>query len=85
MEVVFLTDAWEHYTDWQLEDRKTLKKINQIIDEIKRSPFTGIDKPEPLKHDLQGYWSRRIDSQNRLVYRIHENQVRILSCKSHYL
>jgi toxin YoeB len=84
MDVVFMTDGWEHYTYWQSEDKKTLKRINQIINDIKRSPFEGIGKPEPLKHDLQGYWSRRIDSQNRIIYRIEENQIRILACRFHY-
>jgi toxin YoeB len=84
MEVVFLDDAWEQYMYWQTEDRKTLRKVNMLINEIKRTPFEGTGKPEPLKHDLQGYWSRRIDSQNRLIYRIHNDQLKILACRFHY-
>jgi toxin YoeB len=84
MEIVFLDDAWEQYMYWQTEDRKTLKKVNTLINEIKRTPFEGIGKPEPLKHDLAGYWSRRIDSQNRFIYRIHDNQLKILACRFHY-
>jgi toxin YoeB len=84
MEVVFLDDAWEQYVYWQTEDRKTLRKVNMLINEIKRTPFEGTGKPEPLKHDLQGYWSRRIDSQNRLIYRIHNDQLKILACRFHY-
>lgn len=69
---------------WQKQDKKTLKKINDIIKDVDRKPYTGIGKPEPLKHELQGFWSRRIDYVNRLVYRIENGQIEIAQCRSHY-
>ncbi|MGL5677261.1 MAG: Txe/YoeB family addiction module toxin [Cellulosilyticaceae bacterium] len=77
-------EAWEDYLYWQNQDRKTLKRINQIIKDIDRSGYDGIGKPEPLKGNLSGYWSRRIDSCNRIVYRIENNQIQIVQCGSHY-
>lgn len=76
--------AWQEYLYWQVQDRKTLKRINVLLQDIDRNGYTGIDKPEPLKGDLQGYWSRRIDETNRLVYRIVEQRIEILQCRSHY-
>ncbi|MDR0984733.1 MAG: Txe/YoeB family addiction module toxin [Ruminococcus sp.] len=76
--------AWEQYIYWQTQDRKTLKKINNLIKSIDRDPFSGEGKPEPLTGDLQGYWSRRIDSQNRLVYKIENDEIFISQCKTHY-
>lgn len=76
--------AWEDYLYWQTQDRKTLKRINQLLQDIDRNGNTGIGKPEPLKGDFQGYWSRRIDEYNRLVYRIVDNKIEILQCRSHY-
>lgn len=76
--------AWEDYLYWQKQDRKTLKRIHQLLQDIDRNGHVGIGKPEPLKGDLQGYWSRRIDETNRLVYRIVGNRIEILQCRSHY-
>ena len=76
--------AWEDYLYWQKQDKKTLKRINQLLQDIDRNGYSGIGKPEPLKGNLQGYWSRRIDDVNRLVYRIVDNRIEILQCRSHY-
>lgn len=76
--------AWEDYLYWQAQDKKTLKRINQLLQDIERNGHTGIGKPEPLKGNLQGYWSRRIDDCNRLVYRIVDDKIEILQCRSHY-
>lgn len=76
--------AWDDYLYWEFQDKKTLKRINQLIRDVERDPFHGIGKPEPLKGDLSGFWSRRIDDSNRLVYRIHDQVLEILSCKGHY-
>lgn len=76
--------AWEDYIYWQTQDKKTLKRINQLLNDIDRNGYTGIGKPEPLKGNMQGYWSRRIDDTNRLIYRISNNQIEILQCRSHY-
>lgn len=80
----FTEKAWEEYTDWQTEDKKTLKRINALIQDIQRNGYEGIGKPEPLRYDLNGYWSRRINETDRLVYRIDEQNVYILQCKYHY-
>ncbi len=77
-------DAWSDYLYWQTQDKKTLKRINKIIEDIKRAPFDGIGKPEPLKMNLSGFWSRRIDDTNRLVYAIDDNAITIISCRYHY-
>jgi len=76
--------AWKDYLYWQGQDRKTLKRINKLIDSIDRNAFDGIGKPEPLKHRLQGYWSVRIDGENRLVYKIENDVMFIAQCKGHY-
>jgi toxin YoeB len=76
--------AWEDYVYWQTQDKKMLKRINELIKDIDRNGYQGIGKPEPLKHNLAGWWSRRIDDNNRLVYRIVENRFEILQCGSHY-
>ena len=76
--------AWDDYLYWQSQDKKTLKRINQLIRDTERDPFNGIGKPEPLKGDLSGFWSRRIDDANRLVYRVNGELLEILSCKGHY-
>ncbi len=76
--------AWEDYLYWQSQDKKTLKRINALIQDIDRNLYDGIGKPEPLKGDLQGFWSRRIDEVNRLVYRIRNNNIEILQCRTHY-
>lgn len=76
-------DAWSDYLYWQTQDKKTLKKINSILTDIMRSPFEGIGKPEPLKH-RNGYWSRRINEYNRVVYKVEDNSIAIASVKGHY-
>ena len=76
--------AWDEYLYWQTQDRKTLKRINILINDIKRSPFEGVGKPEPLKENLSGYWSRRIDEENRIVYFEQGGVVYVLSCRGHY-
>lgn len=82
--VLFTPDAWDDYVYWQGQDRKTLKRINQLIRETQRTPFEGIGKPEALKANLSGFWSRRIDDTNRLVYEANDWQVSIISCRYHY-
>lgn len=77
-------EAWEDYLYWQTQDRKTLKRINLLIQDIDRNGNLGIGKPEPLKGNLQGYWSRRIDEVNRLVYRINSDKIEIIQCRTHY-
>ena len=84
MRLLWTEDAWADYLWWQGQDKKTLKRINVLIKDVMRSPFEGIGKPEPLKWDFQGAWSRRIDSANRLIYTVTDDDVCILSCKDHY-
>lgn len=84
MNILFTDDAWEDYLYWQQTDKQTLRKINQLLKEIQRTPFNGIGKPEPLKHQLQGCWSRRIDSEHRLVYEITNNTLQVIGCRFHY-
>jgi len=84
MRITFSKNAWDDYLSWQSEDRKMLKKINELIKDIQRNPFTGIGKPEPLKFDLSGYWSRRIDREHRLVYQVINKEILIYSCRYHY-
>jgi toxin YoeB len=84
MRIIFSKNAWEDYTSWLTEDKKTLKKINSLIKDIERTPYEGTGKPEPLKFDLAGFWSRRIDQAHRLVYKIEENDLQIFACKYLY-
>ena len=84
MKFVFVEESWEDYLFWQKVDKKMLKKINELLKHISRTPFAGIGKPEPLKHQYQGLWSRRIDSEHRLIYRIVGDEVQILKCRFHY-
>ena len=77
-------EAWSDYVYWQKQDKKTLKRINKLIIDTQRSPFEGIGKPEPLKENLAGFWSRRIDDTNRLVYIVDGTQLTIISCRYHY-
>ena len=77
-------DAWNDYIYWQTQDRKTLKRINLLIEDISCSPFEGLGKPEPLKGTLTGFWSRRIDEENRLVYVVEEKVIILISCRGHY-
>ena len=76
--------AWANYVYWQTQDRKTLKRINALIADALRTPFEGIGKPEPLQENLSGFWSRRVDQANRLVYAVDAEQVTSLSCRYHY-
>ncbi len=82
--VAWTRDAWSDYIYWQGQDRKTLKRINKLIVDSQRTPFSGIGKPEPLKETLSGFWSRRIDETNRLVYIVDNKQLTIISCRYHY-
>ena len=84
MKITFSLNAWEDYLSWQQQDKKMLNKINQLIKDIQRTPFEGIGKPEPLKYDLSGFWSRRIDREHKLVYQVQDNEILIYSCKYHY-
>jgi toxin YoeB len=84
MRIVFSKIAWEDYTSWLDEDKKMLRKINDLIKDIQRDPFNGKGKPEPLKYDLAGLWSRRIDREHRLVYQVLNKEILIYSCKYHY-
>ena len=84
MRKIWSDEAWDDYLYWQAQDKKTLKRINALIKDTERSPFEGIGKPEALKGELSGFWSRRIDETNRLVYRIVEDALEILQCRSHY-
>lgn len=84
MNKVFADTGWEDYFYWQTEDRKTLKKINQLINDIVRNGNEGLGKPEPLRGNLSGYWSRRINDKDRLIYRIDKNNIYILACRYHY-
>jgi toxin YoeB len=84
MIICFSENAWADYTYWQTEDRKTLKRINKLIMDIKRNGNEGIGKPEQLKDDLSDYWSRRIDDTNRLVYKVNNDEIIIISCRYHY-
>lgn len=82
--IEFVPDAWEAYLYWQHQDRKTLKRINALIQDAVREPFAGLGKPEPLRGNLSGYWSRRIDDSHRLVYRATESTLVIIACRFHY-
>lgn len=82
--VNFTDTAWQQYIAWQSEDKKTLKRINLLIQDMQRNPFSGIGKPEPLKENLSGFWSRRIDDQNRIVYKFENNTLYIVACRTHY-
>jgi toxin YoeB len=84
VKIVFSERAWEDYLYWQGQDRKTLVRINHLIREVRRDPFAGIGKPEPLKHVLGGYWSRRITDEHRLVYKVQEDALWIAQVRYHY-
>ncbi|NOZ34965.1 MAG: Txe/YoeB family addiction module toxin [Chlorobi bacterium] len=84
MKITFSKNAWEDYVSWQTVDQKMIKKINVLIKDIMRTPFEGKGKPEPLKFDLAGFWSRRINREHRLVYQFKENELMVYSCRYHY-
>ena len=85
MGLLWEDSAWADYLWWQTQDKKTLKRINELVRDIQRAPFDGIGKPEPLKGNLSGLWSRRIDDTNRLVYMVEQDgTIRVLECKGHY-
>lgn len=84
MKITFDPVAWEDYLHWQATDKAQLKRINALIKDITRSPFEGIGQPEPLKHDWSGYWSRRIDQEHRIVYRVTADAILIAQCRFHY-
>ena len=84
MKLVFTESSWQDYLWFQENNRKLLKRINALIKEAQRNPFEGLGKPEPLKSDLSGYWSRRVNSEHRLVYGVSETEFVIISCRFHY-
>ena len=84
LNLLFLPEGWEDYLYWQTQDKKTLRRINSLIKDIQRNPFEGRGKPEPLKGNYQGWWSRRIDEVNRIVYRAEAKKIVIAQCRTHY-
>lgn len=84
MRLAWYEDAWDDYVWWQTQDKKTLKRINALIRDAQRSPYEEIGKPEPLKNNLSGWWSRRIDESNRLVYKVQDGLLIIAECRTHY-
>ncbi|MCL2481770.1 MAG: Txe/YoeB family addiction module toxin [Spirochaetaceae bacterium] len=84
MKKLWTDRGWEDYLYWQIQNKNMIKKINQIIKDIERNPFKGIGKPEPLKNNLSGWWSRKIDNKHRIVYRIEKDNLEIAQCKDHY-
>jgi len=84
LKIIFAEKAWEDYLYWQKNDKKLLNRTNELIKAILREPFEGIGKPEPLKHGLSGYWSRRINDEHRIVYKVQEDNLLIAQCRYHY-
>ena len=84
MKLIFSDNAWSDYLYWQETDKQILKRINRLIKDIKRSPFQGLGKPEPLKYELSGLWSRRITDEHRLIYEVNEDSISIVACRYHY-
>ena len=84
LNIMWTAEAWDDYVYWQGQDKKTLKRIYQLVKDTQRAPLEGIGKPEPLKANLTGFWSRRIDETNRLVYEIPDTQINVISCRYHY-
>ncbi|GLR25091.1 Txe/YoeB family addiction module toxin [Limnobacter litoralis] len=84
MKLLFSENAWDDYLYWQKTDKKTLERINKLIEQTKREPFAGVGKPEPLKHNLTGYWSRRINDEHRMVYKATEEALLIAQLRYHY-
>ncbi|MEO1643192.1 MAG: Txe/YoeB family addiction module toxin [Pseudomonadota bacterium] len=84
MKLTFNEQAWSDYLYWQKTDKKTLRRLNEILKSIKRTPFEGIGKPEPLRGNLSGWWSRRLDHEHRLIYRVEGDTIQLLQCRYHY-
>lgn len=84
MKISFVDESWEDYRYWQSVDKKMLKRINLLIKDITRTPFDGIGKPEPLKHQYAGLWSRRVNSEHRLIYKVLDDEIWIVKCRYHY-
>lgn len=84
MKITFTEDGWQEYLYWQANDKRLLKKLNEIIKALRRDPYEGMGKPEPLKYKLQGCWSRRLDQEHRIVYIVKDDSIEILSCRFHY-
>jgi len=85
MKKIWQDEAWENYLYWQTQDKKTLKRINLLIQDIDRNGYDGLGDPEPLKYEFAGWWSRKIDAKNRIVYRIQDGKIEIAQCGSHYM
>ena len=84
MKLIFSEHAWEDYLYWQRTDKKVLRRVNALLKEVQRSPFTGVGKPEPLRHNLSGYWSRRVTDEHRLIYKIEGDGLLIVQLRYHY-
>jgi len=84
MKLIFVDESWEDYLYWQQTDRKVLSKINDLLQDISRNPYSGLGKPEPLKYKYQGYWSRRINDEHRLIYRVKDDEIHLAKCRFHY-
>jgi toxin YoeB len=84
MRYIFVEESWEDYLFWQTTDKRTMTKINELLKDIARHPFTGLGKPEPLRHKYKGFWSRRIDGEHRLIYQVKEDEIIIVKCRFHY-
>lgn len=84
MKYIFVDESWEDYLYWQKTDKKILKKINDLINDIARHPFKGLGKPEPLKYKYRGFWSRRITEEHRLIYKVKDDEILIAKCRFHY-
>ena len=84
MKYVFADESWEDYLYWQKTDKKKLQRLNELLKDIARQPFAGIGKPEPLKHQLAGFWSRRIDENHSLIYTVQNDEIQIVKCRFHY-
>lgn len=84
MKYIFVDESWEDYLYWQKTDKKILKRINPLLKDISRTPFSGLGKPEPLKNKYQGFWSRRINAEHRLIYQVRDGEILIAKCRFHY-
>jgi len=84
MKYIFVDESWEDYLYWQKTDKRVLKKINKLLKEISRHPYSGLEKPEPLKYKYKGFWSRKITEEHRLIYKYREDEIQIAKCRFHY-